>query len=159
MLLKTKLGKELLWNSILLGIAISIVFASFDVRFSLDEGNTIDIQLHDTYFVIGVFHFIVLFWIVFVLGRYSLLGLAYLSKRTKIAAGFLLLLTVLLTGHTLYFFFVLWHIQRKNQEFTFDALHKSLVIPMISTLAVFAGLIYCGIWLGRQLFSTSKQNS
>ncbi|MDJ1479116.1 hypothetical protein QNI16_01395 [Cytophagaceae bacterium YF14B1] len=159
MLLKTKLGKELLWNGILLGIATSIVFASFDVRFSLDEGNVIDIQLHDTYFVIGYFHFIVLLWIVFVLGRYCLLGLAYLSKRSKIAAGFLLLLTALLAYHTLYFFFILWHIQREDQEFTFNVLYKSLAIPMAITLAAFAGLIYSGIWLGRQLFSTSKQNS
>ncbi|MDJ1466458.1 hypothetical protein [Xanthocytophaga flava] len=158
MLLKTKLGKELLWNGILLGIATSIVFASFDVRFSLDEGNVIDIQLHDTYFVIGYFHFIVLLWIVFVLGRYCLLGLAYLSKRSKIVAGFLLLLTALLAYHTLYFFFILWHTQREDQEFTFNVLYKSLAIPMATTLAAFAGLIYCGIWLGRQLFSTSKQN-
>ncbi|MDJ1500689.1 hypothetical protein [Xanthocytophaga agilis] len=159
MILKTKLGKELLWNVILLGIATSIVFASFDVRFLLDEGNVIDIQLHDTYFVIGYFHFIVLLWIVFVLGRYCLLGLAYLSKRSKIAAGFLLLLTALLAYHTLYFFFILWHVQREDQKFTFNALYKSLAIPMAITLAAFAGLIYCGMWLGRQLFSTSKQNS
>ncbi|MDJ1498542.1 hypothetical protein QNI19_36740 [Cytophagaceae bacterium DM2B3-1] len=158
MLLKTKLGKELLWNGILLGIDTSIVFASFDVRFSLDEGNVIDIQLHDTYFVIGYFHFIVLLWIVFALCRYSLLSLAYLSTHYKIVAILLLIVTITLIIQSFFVFIDVFTAGQHYEEMLLHDLSRNMKVYQLTTIVICAVLVYCSIWLGRQLFSTSKPN-
>ena len=97
-MLKKLIIRELIWIGVFL--LISIVIVRWIAVFA--TGNTIDIQIHDTYFIFSgnpITH-VLWVWIFLILIRYVLQGLLLLAKQNIVIAfvlALILLLALLIT--------------------------------------------------------------
>ncbi len=117
--------------------------------------NAVDIQMHDTYLVLASLHSILIMWLLLALSRYTIIGLARISRENKAIAVVLMLITALLLTFTGLYFVLMLDFEEQLVPLHPDTAQGMSFYKVVCT-GIMVGLLLIEVWLGQRVFGKKK---
>ncbi len=117
--------------------------------------NAVDIQMHDTYLVLASLHSILIMWLLLALSRYTIIGLARISRENKAIAVVLMLITALLLTFTGLYFVIMLDFEEQLVPLHPDTAQGMSFYKVVCT-GIMVGLLLIEVWLGQRVFGKKK---